>query len=314
MSFPKLTNSRKDTQLTNILQAYTNQDYIAGQILPTVPNLSEESGYIAAIGNEHLRVFDSKRAVWDETGHRMEFKITNDDTYKIDYYDLEAYIPDRLQDQAQKPFNMKRDAAISLKQAMMLEREVALATAMTSTTILSNNTTLSGTSQWTDYVNSTPESDIETARDTVQAAIGREANSIYLSRKVFNTLKRHPFFLNLVTGVKVLSPSILVGILKDFFELKNVVIGSAIKVSSNEGATETKASVWGNDAVLFYKPDGPTLWEPSFGYHFTLSGKNMRVTERRHTSDTGDLTKVEWAWQDKILDADAAYLIKAATA
>jgi hypothetical protein len=310
MSFPKLTNGRVDPQLTNILLAYTNKDFIADRILPTVPNLKDETGVIASLGNAHLRIYDSRRALYDESDHRMEFTISNDKSYKIEYYDLEVYLPDRLASQLQLPFNAKRDSSISLRQAIMLEREAGIAALMTSTSILTNNTTLSGTSQYTDFVNSSPEDDFETARTSIHSKTGREANSVYMSRAVFNTLKRHPFFLNLVKGVKILSGKVLTEQIKDFFEVDDVIIGKAIYISTNEGQTETKSVLWGDDVVFFYKPSAPSLFEPSFGYCFKLQGNDLRVDIRRHEKDLGDIIRTMYAYQDKVLDVDAAYLIK----
>lgn len=314
MAFPILQNGRVDKQVTNVLLAYTNDDFIVDKILPTVPNLKEESGKIASLNSEHLRIYDSVRALYDESDHRMEFKISNDKSYQIEYHDLESYLPDRLIDQLQEPFDARRDAALSLMQSVMLERENALAAVMTSTSVLTNNTTLSGTSQFNDYTNSDPAGVIETARTSVQNKIGREANSMVLSRKVFNTLKRHPFFLNLVRGVSVLAPNTLIELLKDYFELENVYVGKSIYISTKEGQTETKTQLWGNDVILFYRPATASLLTPSFGYNFALAGQNLRASTRRHQNDMGELVRLEYAYQDKILDADAAYLIKSAVA
>lgn len=313
MPFPRLESGRVDKQVGSVLQAYTNNDFIASGILPVCP-VTEESGKIGTIENSHLRTYDSRRALYDEGSHRMEFKVNNDDSYQIEYYDLEGYVPDRLQRQLQTPFDAKRDCGISVLQALMLEREDALAAAFTSTAILTQNTTLSGTSQFNDFVNSTPEDVFETARTTIHGAIGREANAVEMSRKVFNTLKRHPFFLGMVKGVKVLDGSVLMQLIKDFFEVKYVFIGKSIKITSNEGQTETKSVVWGNDVVFFYRPESPSLYEPALGYQFTLTGENMRAVSRRHQNDKGDLMEVQWAYQDKILDTNAAYLIKDAVA
>jgi hypothetical protein len=314
MAFPKLQNGRVDKQVTNVLLAYTNPEFIAPQILPTVPNLTEESGLIASLGNEHFRIYDSVRTLYDESEHRMEFKISNDKTYRIDYHDLELYLPDRLQKQIDLPFNVRRDGGITLMQAMMLEREYALASAMTSTSVLTNYTTLSGTSQLNDYTNSDPAGVIETARTSVQNKTGHEANSVVLSRKVFNTLKRHPFFLNLVRGVSVLTPSMLVQLMKDYFEFENVIIGKTIYSSAKEGQTESLTQLWGNDMVVFYRPSTASLLTPSFGYNFALSGENLRASVRRHTNDKGDILALDYAYQDKILDVNSAYLVKSAVA
>lgn len=319
MPFPNLTTGRTDRLVTNVLLAYSNPAFIAGEILPLVPNLADETGLLGKLNNAHLRSYTSKRSLYDESGHRMEFKYTQDDRYTIDFYDLESYLPDRLVNQLQLPFDARRDAAFVLLQSLLLEREVALATALTSTSIITNNTTLSGTSQFSDYSNSTPETVIETARSSVQNKTGFEANSAVMSRKVANTLKAHPFFLDLAKrnagqNVSNINLSQFVELFKGFFELENVYIGKAIKITSNEGQTETKGNVWNNDLVLFHKPSSPSLLTPSFGYSFALKGMDKRVDIRRHESDLGDIVRCMWAYQDKILDVNAGYLIKDATA
>lgn len=309
MPFPTISQGRVDVPLSNVLQAYTNDNFIAPLILPTVP-VKFESGKIGALENNHLRVYSSKRSLYDESEHRMEFKYTMDDSYQIEYYDREIYLPDRLQQNTEVPFNSKRDAGFSVMQALMLEREDALATALHSTAVLTQNTTLSGTSQFSDFANSNPDTVIETGRTAVHDAIGREANSMVIGRQVFNTLKRHPFFLEMVKGISVLDGNKLTQLIKDFFELDNVYVASGIKVTSNEGQSETKAKVWNNDIVLFYKPAQASMYEPSFGYQFTLAGQNVRADVRRHTLDLGDIVRAFTAYQDKILDTNAGYLIK----
>lgn len=314
MSFPQLTNGRVDKQLSNILMAYTNADFIVDQVLPTVPNLKEESGKIASLGNAHLRVYDSKRALWDESGHRMEYTISNSDSYQIEYHDLESYLPDRLLAQLQDPFDGRRDAGVSLSQAIMLERESALATALTSTSLLTNNTTLSGTSQWSDKANSDPLGDIETARTSVHSKTGREATDIIVERRVLVALKEHPAVVNQFTGYSSVSQEKVIAFLKDYFGFKRVHVAKSIYVSSQEGQTEALGHVWNKDVIVFSRPDMPSLFAPSFGYSFKLQGQDMRADLRRHSNDLGDILRVMYAYQDKILDADSAYLIKNAIA
>lgn len=301
---------RLDRRIANILMAYTNQQYLAPQMMPTV-NVSVRTGNIPVLGNSHLRIYDSRRSTYDESSHRMQFAISTDKTYRIEDYDLEVYLPDKLVEEQEAPFDLRRDANLSVMQAMMLERENALAALFTSTAIITQNTTLSGTSQWDDYVNSAPDTNAEAARTAIHDAIGREANSVYMSRAVFNALKYHPLFLNRVSGVQVLTGAVLVQLIKDLWEVENVYIGGGIKVTSNEGQTETITKVWQNDVVFFYRAPRPSLYEPSFGYNFTIVGKNMKASNRRELkADKGTLERVEWSYQDKILDTNAIYLIK----
>ena len=318
-SYPNLATGRVDKLVTNVLLAYTNKTFIAGDMLPAVPNLAEESGLLGKISNHHLRTYVTKRALYDEGEHRMEFKYTQTDRYQIDYYDQSVYIPYRLQKQLQAPFDSRRDAATVILQAMMLEREVALATSLTSTSVLTNNTTLSGTSQYSDYANSDPRVNFETARDSVFSTTGSEANAIFMSRKVANVLKGHPFFLDLAKrnagqNVSNINLTQFTELLKAFFELDYVYIGKSIKITSKEGQTETKGNVWGNDVVFFHRAPNPSLFAPSFGYSFSLAGKDKTVRVREHQNGKGEIVEVEWAYQDMLLDANCAYLLKNAVA
>lgn len=316
----QLSGGRVDQQLTNVLLAYTNPEYIADMVLPTVPDLKEESGKIGRLGNSHLRQYSTKRSMFDQSSHRVEFTVDHDNSYAIDYYDLEAYVPDRMQAQLQTPFNARNAAQLTTYEALKLEREIALATMMHDTSILTSNTTLSGTSQYTDASNSNPQNDFDTARDTIQAAIGREANMVVMNRVVANALRRHPWFLEIAQsslkgGVPkngALSMSAFIETLKAWYEgLDYVLIGKAIKITTNEGQTETKAKVWQNDVVWAYRAPSPSLYMPSFGYSMQLAGQNLLTDVRREPmQQKGDLVRVNWAYQDKILDVNSAYLIK----
>lgn len=319
---PILSSGRVNPLLTNVLLAYTNASFLADMIMPTVPGLKEEAGKIPQLGNSHLRVYSSKRSLYDESDHRINYSLNIDNTYQVDYYDESVYVPDRLQEQLQKPFDAKQAAAFTAKNALMLERESALAALLTSTATLTQNTTLSGTSQWTDTVNSTPDVNIDTGRQAILAATGRYPNGVVMNYKVANAMQRHPFFLEIALRSlsggagkpTVLSKQGLIDTLKAWYGFQYVLIGEQIYVNSKQGQTETKTNVWGSDFVMFYRPSGPSLFEPSFAYSFQLQGRNLKVKERRHTNDKGDIVECEWAYQDNILDVNSAYLIKDATA
>lgn len=317
MSFPSLPSARIDPLLTNVLQAHTVEEYIAGDILPDIA-VDEETGIIPRLGNNHLRRYSSRRAVYDESEHRMEFKYEQSDQYQIGFYDLSAYVPDRLTRKggAQKPFNPRRDASFVTKEAMLLERELALAALFTSTSVFTNNETLSGSSQFDNYGTSNPDQKIESARNAVHAAIGREANAISMNRRVANTLKSHPFFLDLMkrnAGQRVsnINLSQFASLLKEYFEFDYLYVGKAIYVNSNEGQTpETKTNVWGNDINVFHRAKNPGMFQPSLGYSFVPNIGRDFAKVRRHPNDKGDIVENIMAYQDNILDADSGFLIK----
>lgn len=302
---------RRDKFLENALLAVTNSDYIADKLF-TPRTVTKDSGIIGGIGNEHLRDYRTERALYDRSPHEVELSYTEEATYKIGYHDLSNYVPDRIVEQAENPFNPRRDAGLQLLESLKLKREVELANIITDTSVVTQNTTLSGTSQFNDLGNSNPDTVIQSALDTVQAAIGREANTIMLGRKVMMTLKRHPFFLSLNSGLSVLSDEVIIRNLKDFFGFTNVFVGRTIKVTSAQGQAETKGAVWNNDILVYYKGSGN--FDPTFGYNLNLSGYDLRATVRRDLEDEGDIVKVSNAYQDLPVLTEAGFLIKNAVA
>ena len=302
---------RRDQFLENVLIANVNESFIADALF-TPKTVVKDSGDVGGISNDHLRVYESERALYDRSRHEMEYSYNNPVDYKIAYHDLSTYVPDRLVEQAQNPFFPRRDAGIVLLNAMRLRRENDLAAQLTSTSVLTQNTTLSGSSQFNDP-SSQPEKVIQDAKDVVHAAIGSEANSILLGRDVFNTLKRHPFFLSLISGISVLSEEKLTMMLKDHFGFDNVYVGKTIKVTSKQGQTETKGAVWNDDIVVYKKGSGD--FDQTLGLSLSLAGYQMKsVVYREPTAQKGDIVEVENAWQDLVISPTAGYLIKSAIA
>lgn len=319
--FPRVTQGRVDQNLTNVLLAYKNARFYADLIFPTVGGLKDDSGLIPKMGKSHLRQFAAKRGLWDETEHRISFEIDSSDRYAIDYFDLDSYLPDRLIKQWKLPFDAHNAAQMTLIDSLKLSRDIAVAEILTNKAVITNNQDFTSTAtRRYDNAASTPLKDIEDAIDGVRLKTGRPANALTIEKSVANALRRHADFKNLAiarlnggaTVAEALSESGLIALLKGQFEgLEYVTILDNVKMTTKKGQTEVLGAVWNPDIVAYYRPSVPALMTPSFGYSFQLDGEVLRTVIRREPkSDKGDLVEVDWAYQDKIVDADAAYLLK----
>ena len=312
MPFPTLGNGRVDKQLTNISTAITNEEFIHDKIFPVIPNLKNESGVIGQFDDAaHLRIYESIRAIGDRGQHIIEYKQTNSLKYQIEFHDLEKYIDDRLADQYEKPFDARNDALAVLESSRNLEIETGLATVLADATVLTATSTPS--TLWDDPT-SDPLGDMETAAEVVRLAIGRRPNKVWTNSVVISALKTHPQFVAKLTGggvLAVLNEEKVIAIIKEHLGVKDVFVGKAIKATSLEGQTLTKGEVWSDDFGLYYAPDKGSLHTPSFGYRFELKGRNKRVSKRREPiGDVGDLLRLDWAFQDKLLmPTTACYLL-----
>jgi hypothetical protein len=79
-----------------------------------------------------------------------------------------------------------------LTETVANQREFRQMNTASDPTQVTQNVALSGTSLWSDYVNSTPLTNIRTARSTVRAGIHREATDFLLAYDVALTLVDHP--------------------------------------------------------------------------------------------------------------------------
>lgn len=312
MPFPTMQTGRVDKQLTNISLAITNGEFIHSKILPVIPNLKNESGVIGKFDDAaHLRIYESIRSIGDEGQHRIEYKQTNNTKYEINFHDLEKYTDDRVRDQFEKPFDARRDALTILEASRDLEMENGIATVLADTSVLTNNSTPSVL--WDDPT-SDPLGDMEAVAEAIRLEIGRRPNKAWTNAAVISKLKTHPQFTDKFTGggkITVLNQAKVIEIIKEHLGLDEVHVGTAIKATSLDGqGTLTKGEVWADDFGLYFAPKTPSLNTPSFGYRFELAGKNKRVSNRRELiGDKGDLLRLEWAFQDKILMTNAAYLL-----
>ena len=110
-------------------------------------------------------------------GQPLNEHSLSDSVYKDDY------------DQTDDPFEPESDTTENILSVMELRDEKAMTDMVTNTSIVTNNTTLSGQSQWSDLEHSNPVKDITAA---VNSALFVDFNTLVLSRNDYNVLINHP--------------------------------------------------------------------------------------------------------------------------
>lgn len=311
MAFPDVVTGLIVKPVTQLLLARKNesQNYLADKVFPVVGGLKAEYGEIYAIGNDHMRSFNSERAVWDESQHRIEFRYSLNANYRIQYFDLSIYLPDRVINQYEAPTDPERDAGMTLMESLLLQREVALAGALTNTAIMTQNTALTGGDRWNQTGTSTPLADLRAAVAAVRANSGYRANSMIIPQDVLDALRNHPDFTDQIVNFTVMDEDGIVSLLKKNLKLTNIYVADSQMLTSNEGQTDAFSDVWGKNVVVFYRPDTARLFTKSLGYTFELAGQTVRATKTRNVSDSGWVLKVEMQWDQKILDTNLGYLL-----
>lgn len=310
---PKLGDAKVDKILSQFSQMYRNEQYIAELILPPL-KVKEKTGKYAKYGKENLRIYTNQ--IYRAPGTRAmgaDYSVSQG-SYACEERSVEKKVPDEFVANYDDPYDPKRDAAAVCMDVIWGNQEYALASYMADTANITQNTTLTGTDQWSDYSNSDPVADIETAINTVRAANGQRPNTMVLSHAVFTKLKYHPDIreqLKYTNGGQV-SDASMGTFLKDFFTLKDVFIGSAIYDSADEGQTASLADIWGKHCWLLYKTPTPTLMKATFGY--TVFDVPREVDTYREESVRSDYVRQRYSYDMNVMDASLCYLIKNAIA
>ena len=303
-----------DKLLTNVSSAYVPKGFICEQVLPSITS-KQYSGLLGKYGTNHLRIENSIKG--GRGKYRQVETITRSTTsYLIEGHGLEGFVSKEDYANVEEPFDAERDETIGLSTVLWLEKEKTLADALNNTSVITQNTTLSGTSQFNDYANSDPIGVTTIAKNTILDATGEFPNLGIMDLKVWNTLRFHPQLLDQL-GFKWDKPG---GLNEDDMAralgLDKILFGSARYESAKEGQTSSLQSVWGKGLILCVSPDKPQIMQKSVGYLVTPTGGQPRKVYKQSNFNPPGSTAIlcEDEYDMLISDASSAYLIAAAIA
>lgn len=296
-----------DPVLSNISKAYSNEMYIHNILLPTF-KVAKETGKYYIYDKAKFRRNKTLRAAGAKA-NEVEYGLTTG-SFSTKDHALKEKTPWEIIRQADSALAPESDAAENVTEQLMIDAEMALATSMASTTTITQNTTLSGTSQWSDYTNSDPIGDAKTAMQTVQKAIGRKPNTMVMSKEVFDTLSDHP---DVVEKIKYTNfGSATEEILAKLFKVEKVIVGEAIYESAIEGATSSMGYIWGKHCWFMYIAPQVRLRTVTFGLTFKYEDRKVKKWDDEDAE--ARYVRVNENYVQKLVAAEACYLIKNATA
>ncbi len=303
-----------DKLLTNASSAYIPEGFISDSVLPTIQS-KQNTGKLGKYGTDFLRIENTIRG-GRGAYQRVDVIKRTTDSYDIEGHGLEGIVTEDDYDNVELPFDAEKDEVMGLSTMLAVGKEKALADTLTDTAVLTQNTTLAGTDQYSDYLNSDPIDDFNTARETVKAGAGIAPNVAILSWEVFNKLKFHPGLLDAL-GYKDNRPGGLKGQeLADVLEVKKIFIAEAMYESAKEGQTGVLAPIWGKHMVFAVLPEQARKYQVSLGYLVRKMGRpSRRVTKWTvNNPPNSKAILVDDAYDMFISNALAGYLIKDAVA
>lgn len=301
---PQVGQVYVDPLLSNISIAYQNDSYIADAIFPEV-QVSKLTGFYFKYDKSKFIAANDLRAP-STRANRVDYGLVKTAYGPLVEHSLEQDIPDEIIDQAVSPLDPNIDATENVTERILLSKELDAFAKCSDTAVITQNITLSGTSQWDDYANSDPIGDVQTAFNTVKKAVLKKPNRLVLGYEVYSSLKNHPQIIERVkySQLGVLTPELLAQV----FDIEQVWIADAEQNSANEGQTASMAYIWGKNAWVLYVNAAPAIRKVSFGY--TLR-RGARMTERwdERWVKAQFVRVTDW-YEQKIVAAEAAYYLK----
>ncbi len=301
-----------DKLLTNVSQAYIPEGFVSEMVLPQL-KVKQSSGKIGKYGNQHLRIISALMGGKGKA-KRVEIRQYSSDAYFIEPHGLEDVITSEEYDNVEEPFEIESDTTMQLTTLLWMSKEKALADTLTSTSILTQNTTLSGTARWNDYTNSDPIGDIRTGKKTVRANSGAKVDLILMDENVADVLRYHPKILRNLGFADNRAGQLTDQDLAKAFGVKRFMVADVIYNSAKEGQADSLTPLWGTDVVLAAAPEKATKLQKSLGYYVTKSSEGPRKVYKQPVQNPPDAKSVivKDSYDMVLTDVKCGYLIKTA--
>lgn len=305
-----------DPVLTQLSQKYTNPDesFIAEKLFPIV-EVDKPTGIYFEYGRENLKKPVSTLRTGRGATPEASYSRIQKNYGPLQEHDLKDFITFQEMQTYDNPLDPEADTVTFLNEQMAIEKEVNLATKLSDTAIITQNVNLgtTPTTQWSDYGNSNPFTDITTGIIQQRKNGLKPANTAFMGFEVWAQLMNHP---DLLDRVKYNSLGIITQeMFKNLFTdngITTVYVGSSVYDQAAEGLTASNGFAWGKNFWLGYV-GGPQLRSVNGG--FTLTLKNSRYVDRWDDVDQkAHYYRNNDFYEQKLVGVEAFYLIKNAVA
>jgi hypothetical protein len=251
--------------LCAVAVAYKNAAMIADDVLPRVPVAAQNFKYNKYPVGEF---FSPPETLVGRKGqpNQVEFTATETPDSTQDH-GLDDAVPhsDCMNAAAQPGMpDPKIRAAQGLTELIVLKREVRAAALVFNAANYgaANKLALAGTSQWSDYVNSNPQSDILAAQD----AMIMRGNICVMGRAVWTAVRQHPKLCKAIFGNNTDAGIISRQAFADFFEFDGLFVGEGWVNTAKKGQAASLVRVWGkNVSIMHRNMNADTEFGTTFG-------------------------------------------------
>lgn len=313
---PSQNRAIVDKLLTNVSNQKTTQGHISEMLL-TPLDVVQRTGKLGTYGRNHLRIANSVKRGRGKY-RQVEAVVRSSTSYEIEGHGLEGMVTREDYDNVEEPFEAEKDETDAITSILLQEKEYICSQALSDTAVLTQNTTLAGVQQFSDYNNSDPLAIALAARAAVRTGCGQVANIAWCDYAVADVLRFHPQILDSL-GFKQARPGGLSDEeLAKAFKVKKFLVAEAVYDNSNEGQGDNSAllPLWGKHLWFGCIAEAAAKRQTTLGYRLGLKGQGPRKVRKWAINNPPDSTAVlvEDEYDFFLTDVGAAYFIKNAIA
>lgn len=298
-----------DQVLTDMSVGYVNQEVIYSQLMPTL-EVNQKTGYYYVFNKNNFRIEDSRRGELARA-NRIGFGFTKASYGPLVEHSLEEAIEWEVVASYPSEMDCYADATADVSDNLELALEKEVADLVTATATITNNITLAGQDQFSDFANSDPFAVIQTGIDSVVTKGMVMPNTISMGYQVWSKLKNHPDLLGRLSVAAV--RTLTLAMFTELFEMQKTIVGKAMYNTAKEGQAASMSFVWGKDILISYV--APTVKRKQITLGYILRLKGARIVDRwGEVQVKSDFVRATDNYEAKVISTDAAYLIKNAIA
>ena len=299
--------------LTKMAIAYPQNGLVASRLAPyvDVPEGEEDGTYFLFDKTNLNSSYDDIRAL-GARATSYDWKVSTD-TYHCEEHSLEKAIDWREFKKWKKYMDLAVTTQEITLELLLLNYEIRVASLFTTTGNYASAaywSALAGGNQWSDFVNSDPEGDIEDAREQV-ALHSAEPNTIAIPVHVWRTIRRHPAIRALMreNDSRQLTED---GFPRKLFGL-NAIFPGAREVTTMPGVAEAISRVWGKHVWIGIVNPRPSKKTMSFAY--TLKSAGLQAETYEDKPKKSDVLRIQHQISDeKIVCNTAGFLYQTVVA
>ncbi|MBF0300595.1 MAG: hypothetical protein HQK51_17915 [Oligoflexia bacterium] len=306
------TTSIVNQLLTNVSNISLPDKFIAESILPSL-KVKQTTGLIGSYGNNHLRIVNTimggkgKAPTYESITREGQF-------YKIDNHGLENLVTKSDYDNVENPFDAEQDETIGLTTVLQVGKEKAMASNLTNSDLIKQNTKLADKEKFSNYKESEPLDVFRIAQSSLKKGCGLPPNKAIMSWEVFNALSYSPKILTALGYTQARAGTLSEDELAKAMKVEKLFIATSFYNASDKGTPDSLEPIWPNDIIFYYAPDTAGKYQVSLGYYITRIGDTPRKVYKYPENNPPESNRILVTddYGISLTNVSAAYLIKGA--